>query len=316
MARKKLTKKEREARNEARKENLRTATETLASAVAELQSSDGWADALRAMADFRRAALGRLSFRNRLLIERQRPGTTDVRTYAGWQALGRQVKKGAKAVRILAPVTVKMTETVTQSDGTETEEERAFTKYRAEPRFTAQDTERLAGPNGRDLPEFPNPCVDIDAPEVFADSVERLSAVALELPEVTRVTLRARETDDNARAQGWCYTHTGEIVTITGETSQAQQFHVLVHEIAHAILHGEDDHHGRPEREIEAESTAYVVCTALGLATDGFAVPYLASWGGPKGKELILESAERIDGAAQRILATLIDEDAQPALAA
>lgn len=310
MTRKKLTKTEREARNEARKENLRSATETLASAVAELQSSEGWADALRAMGDYSRAALGRLSFRNRLLIERQRPGTTDVRTYAGWQALGRQVKKGVKAVRILAPVTVKITETVKQPGGTESEEERAFTKYRAEPRFTAQDTERLAGPGGRDLPEYPNPCADIDAPEVFADSVERLSAVALELPEVTRVTLRARGSRDNARAEGWCYTDTGEIVTITGETSQAQQFHVLVHEIAHALLHGKDDHHGRPEREIEAESVAYVVCHALGLATDGFAVPYLASWGGKDGQELILDSADRISTAAQRILAALTDEPA------
>ena len=53
-----------------------------------------------------RFSLRRLSFRNQLLVEAQSPGTTSVATYQAWQRAGRQVRKGVKALVILAPVIV------------------------------------------------------------------------------------------------------------------------------------------------------------------------------------------------------------------
>ena len=43
------------------------------------------------------------SERNALLIVMQRPSATEVHGYRAWQAKGRQVLKGAKGIRILAP---------------------------------------------------------------------------------------------------------------------------------------------------------------------------------------------------------------------
>jgi hypothetical protein len=37
-------------------------------------------------------------------------------------------------------------------------------------------------------------------------------------------------------------------------------------------------HHDRAVKEVEAESTAFVVCSALGLDTSRFSLPYVAHW--------------------------------------
>lgn len=60
------------------------------------------------------------SERNALLIVMQRPSATEVHGYGDWQKLGRQVKKGAKGIRILAPAGhAKVTDKVTgeEKDG-------------------------------------------------------------------------------------------------------------------------------------------------------------------------------------------------------
>jgi hypothetical protein len=76
-------------------------------------------------------------------------------------------------------------------------------------------------------------------------------------------------------------------------------------EIAHALLHN-----NQPERqlaELEAESTAYVVCQCLGLDTASYSFGYVASWAGG-GKEAVAgirASCTRIQGAATVILDAL-----------
>jgi hypothetical protein len=45
----------------------------------------------------------RLSFRNNILIQGQRPGAAHVATFNAWKGLGRSVKKGEKALSILMP---------------------------------------------------------------------------------------------------------------------------------------------------------------------------------------------------------------------
>jgi antirestriction protein ArdC len=98
-------------------------------------------------------------------------------------------------------------------------------------------------------------------------------------------------------------------VVITGETSRAQIFKTLVHEIAHAILHGNADHHARSEMEVEAESTAFVVCQVLGLETGTYSFPYVASWAGEERAEtMVLQSGQRIVRATNRILDALCGE--------
>src|SRR3954462_8913002 len=82
-------------RNEKRNELL----SQLGAEVEALRDSDRWAKWLRTASKFRR-----YSFGNQLLIAAQCPNATRVAGYKKWRELGRQVRRGEKAVRILAPV--------------------------------------------------------------------------------------------------------------------------------------------------------------------------------------------------------------------
>ena len=82
----------------------------------------------------------------------------------------------------------------------------------------------------------------------------------------------------------------------------------LVHETAHAILHGAGDHHDLPTKEIEAESVAFIVSHALGLDTGAaYSFPYIASWAsGDDATKRVRASGERITKAARSILDALL----------
>src|SRR5690625_4915918 len=75
------------------------ALERLQTAVFDLLTSDGWIKALRFRAQFHS-----YSFFNSLLILSQLPTATLVSGYRKWKEMGRQVRKGERGIRILAPM--------------------------------------------------------------------------------------------------------------------------------------------------------------------------------------------------------------------
>ena len=82
------------------------------------------------------------------------------------------------------------------------------------------------------------------------------------------------------------------------------------------VLHeGCDD---RPLAELEAESTAFVVCRTLGLDTSGYSFGYVACWagGGPEAIARIRTSGARIQRAASVILDTFEEAGAGTAAVA
>ena len=96
-------------------------------------------------------------------------------------------------------------------------------------------------------------------------------------------------------------------IRIEASNESRQQVKTLVHEIAHAILHGGDDGTNRQLAELEAESVAYVVCADLGIDSSEYSFGYLASraGGGEEARYGISASAQRIHPAASRILDSL-----------
>jgi len=86
--------------------------------------------------------------------------------------------------------------------------------------------------------------------------------------------------------------------------------------MGHALLHeppadGKRDIM-RGQMELEAESTAYVVCQSLGLDTSDYSFGYVAGWQSgdkDKAREQIKASGKRISGAARQICGEL---EAQP----
>ena len=295
-----------------RDEKIEKAQSLLADAVGRLQSGEDWKAMLAKLAHGGLFSIRRLSFRNQLLVEMQAPGTTLVASYLAWQRGGRQVRKGEKALVILAPVIVNKSKKPVDPDVEEEHGRMVLVGFRPLATFSGSQTDPLPGEPGRPLPEPHTITKNIDADEAFAGSVEILRDVALGLgPEVvTDVELRPRGRRDSGVTRGWFDRRTREIVVITGETSRAQIFKTLVHEIAHAILHGAEDHHARSAMEVEAESVAFVVCKVLGVETGNYSFPYVASWAGDEDAEsMVLKSGQKIVRATNVILDALFSAD-------
>lgn len=292
-----------------REEKIEKAKTMLASAVGQLQSGDDWKEMLHKLARGGRFSIRRLSFRNQLLVEIQAPGTPFVASYLAWQRAGRQVRKGEKALVILAPLIVNKTKKVVDPDLTEEHGRMILVGFKPVATFAGSQTDPLPGEAGRPLPEPARVTSDLTGDEAFEHSVEKLRDVAIALgPDiVSGVELRPRGRKDSGVTRGWFDRRTREIVVITGETNRAQIFKTLTHEIAHAILHGNEDHHARGEMEVEAESTAFVVCNVVGVDSGRYSFPYVASWSGDENAEaMVLRSGQRIVRATNLILDALL----------
>ncbi len=311
------------------KVRVEKAKQALESGLQALQSSDDWKRTLAAMAALGPARLGRLSFRNALLVLLERPHTRHVATFGAWKKLGRSVSKGSKALTILQPRFAPKDAEV-EAIGRSDEPGQKLVGFKPLSVFALEQTE------GPQLPA-PRAEQDLQTPAGFAWGVDQLKSVALGLPEVAGIELRGRKPGDPEAARGWYVPATKNIVVVTHElpagannvsragashataagseqgkpVSEAMCFRTLAHEVAHALLHPKDDHHSTPEREVEAESAAFVVCHALGLDTSDVSFPYVAEWAhGTEAVKMLASTGQRILGAATKLLEVLVPSDA------
>src|ERR687885_713321 len=105
------------------------------------------------------ATFHQYSTNNVLLILSQRPEATRVAGYRAWQALGRQVKKGEKAISIFAPRPYR----VTTEDEQGEEQTREGLTFRSVPVFDVSQTE------GDAIPTMEAPTLTGDAgQEIYA----------------------------------------------------------------------------------------------------------------------------------------------------
>jgi antirestriction protein ArdC len=212
-----------------------------------------------------------------MLIAMQRPDASHVAGFRRWQELGRQVRKGEKSIRIMAPMSVKR-------ENAETGEEERATFFRSVSVFDIPQTD------GEPLPEAPREPITGDS---HADYIGRLTAYAGELG--LRVEYEALE-----HAGGYFSAKDKRIVISTNVGSANAHVRTLVHELAHA--HGVTYRdYSRGEAEVIVETTATIVCGALGLDTSGESVPYIAGWGEDGDLDAIRKHAQTVDEIARSI---------------
>jgi hypothetical protein len=102
-----------------------------------------------------------------------------------------------------------------------------------------------------------------------------------------------------ADTNGLC-DHSTKRITVREGLAPAQQTKTLAHEIAHALLHGSEFEPPRAQKELEAESVAYVVMSTLEIDSAAYSFGYLASWGADT--HAIRRSGHRIQQTAQTCL--------------
>lgn len=264
--------------------------DTLTEGIEALTTSEAWRAHLEVQSRFHS-----YSFSNALLILAQNQGATRVAGFATWKKLGRAVLKGERAIWILAPMIGKRTRT---DDG---EVRRPIVGFRSVPVFDVAQTE------GEPLPEV---CRTLrgDDPTAWFD---RLTECA----ETMGYSVRATELP--GATNGDC-TFALRRIRVECRNEPAQQVKTLAHELAHALLHENID--DRLLVELEAESTAYMVCRTLGFDTGDYSFGYVACWagGGPEAVARIKFSGARIQRAAAVILGALeeVDQAGAPEAAA
>jgi antirestriction protein ArdC len=231
---------------------------TLKDKVAGLASSDQWIAYLKFAAAFRR-----YSFNNLMLIAAQCPHATKVAGYRKWQQLGRQVRKGERAIKILGYSTKKITKT---DPGTGEEVEDRLVRYPVLSVFDVSQTD------GDPIPADPYQLPTGGGPD---GALDRLSGW------LTSEGWSLRQLPLAGACEGYT-DHPRHIIATETGLEPAARLVVLLHEAAHAVLHGNLEagqyqaHRG--VCETEAESTAYVLANLLGLDVDTSSISYVAGW--------------------------------------
>ncbi|WP_058365581.1 ImmA/IrrE family metallo-endopeptidase [Haloparvum sedimenti] len=240
------------------------------------------------------------SHRNTLLIALQFPEASKVAGYRTWQEeFDRHVQEGESAIWIWAPLISAKCPACGNSpsyhddadcayDDTPPEEwDEGVVGFKPVPVFDVSQTA------GEPLPELET-AADGEASALFPTLLNAAVDLGIEV--------RVRDPDDwsHGDANGVCaYPDEGPLVTLK-EAEPAAMAGVLVHELAHALLHGDHDAPERAKREVEAEAVAYVVGRHFGLDMSGSAF-YLAAWIGDE-TEVIEERLERISRTSERVI--------------
>jgi antirestriction protein ArdC len=251
----------------------------LSEGVEQLHDVGTWQEFLNAQARFHR-----YSYSNTLLILAQRPDAQAVAGFSTWRSLGRAVRRGERAIWIVAPMLRRSRET--------RPEQVEIKGFRRVGVFDISQTD------GEPLAEICRPLLGSDDNEVFA----RLGDVSTALGfEVARADLPSGVFGDCNYAD--------RLIRVSRSAAPAQIAKTLAHEIAHAMLHeGCSD---RALAELEAESTAFVVCRHFGLDTSDYSLGYVTTWAGGTDVALrqIKQSCGRITATARSIIDRVAEMD-------
>jgi hypothetical protein len=255
-------------------------------AARQLLSSEGWQRWVRVRT---RNGLSRYSLSNQLLIALARPQATFVAGFRAWLELGYCVRKGERAIRIMAPMPLKDRDPDGPEQPVGGAASPARVLFRAVSVFDASQVTPLASGEPTPLAAPSEPLTG----ESHVGLLVPLKAFAASIGfEVCFEAL-------GGRAGGWCDTRARRVVVDAGLAGNAR-VRVLVHELAHALGVGYEQF-GRERAEVIVDTVALIVCGSVGLDVGGESIPYVAGWGEDGALEAITEFAATIDTLARRL---------------
>ena len=248
--------------------------EKLADGISNLTTSEEWQRHLDFQSKFHR-----YSFGNVLLIAAQCHEATQVAGFNAWRKMSRFVRKGEKAIWILAPMVYK------NADAEDGQDDKVIRGFKFVPVFDVAQT---------DGEELPTVCSRLDGDDTIG-----AYDILFEVARSIGFTVVSHEFDGTTN--GDC-SHSEHRIRIEIRNTPAQQVKTLAHEIAHALLH--EKFESRALAELEAESVAYVVCHSIGIDSSDYSFGYVATWagGGDQAVAGIKASGERIQKTSATIL--------------
>ena len=283
-------------------QQVREITDKLEQGIKELFESERFKEYLRTMSKFYN-----YSFNNTLLIAMQKPEATYVAGYTSWQRnFDRQVMKGEKGIKILAPAPYKAQEErekidpltkkpMIDADGKAVTE----TVEVLRPAFKVVSVFDVSQTDGKELPDI---IVDelkgtVENYEAFFDALRQESPVPISFEDIP------------GGAKGF-FSPVESRIAIQKSMSEIQTVKTAIHEIAHAKLHAvkpdekaaPEDKKDRHTKEVEAESVAYTVCQRYGIETSDYSFGYIAGWSSGKETKELKSSLDTIRKTAAEMI--------------
>ena len=296
------------AEKQSQRDRIKEITDGIEQGIKDMFNSDNFRQYLRTMSRFHHYSLN-----NIILIQQQCPHATHVAGFTKWKnTFGRNVRKGEKGIKILAPTPVKKKIEMTKIDpdtqmpakdenGNDITEEKEIKL----PFFKVVSVFDVSQTDGRPLPAIVSTLDGrVEKYDIFLEALKRSSPVPIDFKPL------------QSNLDGY-FSPRDQAITLREDMSEVQTVCAAVHEIAHAKLHDYDnqptieveegvfeepERKGRRTEEVEAESVAYSVCQYFNIETAENSFGYIASWS--QGKELkeLRASLETINKTASELI--------------
>lgn len=301
------------------KNEVKEAYAELETGLQELMTSEKYLNFLNTMAE-----RPKYSLNNTLLIYLQKPEATFLAGYGKFQEkYGHQVQQGEKGIKIFAPIIHKKKDNVLLEDEEESKkkEENTIVGYRMVRIFDISQTKPIMEKTeeGNEIP--------CKKAQRLIDSLSYLKLIDLwaedeefqeELVAATKdaIDIPVLEEELSPELGGYFrFKDKDKLhIVINSNFSITSRFTTLLHEWTHYRLHNPYNKNGsetegipekikNQDKEIQAESVAYIVAKHFGIDSSSDSIKYVASWS--KGKDLkdLKKSMEII----QRTAATFIE---------
>lgn len=248
-------------------------------------TSDKYRDLLKTMSKFHS-----YSAQNCLLILEQNPQASFVAGFDSWKRnFNRYVKRDSHAIMIKSPCRYKV-----KDEATGEEQERLG--FKASYVFDISCTAQIQG----------KPVVQIGV-DNLQGSVQNFSDMILCLTSCADIPVLYQKLKGKTNGMYTEQDNERKII-IDSSLSEIQTVKTLIHELAHSHLHSSvcdgKKKKTREQKELEAESVAFIVCSYFGIDTSDYSFPYILSWSAEKFREILKDSMSDI----QKVSSYIIEE--------
>lgn len=238
-------------------------------------------DELQRFVEHWNAGFHTYSLNNMILAKIQRPDCKLLAGYKAWIKKGRKVRKGEKAIRILAPMIKKG---INVSDEGDDEEFVIIKGFKPVSVFDISQTDGDPVDVG---------CSDLISGDVNFDTLVKACPVPVHIKDLG---LSNGNTD-------------GKTINITPKKNKAAMCATLIHEWAHVALgHCKDngilfETEERNAKEICAETCNFIICSAIGIDNQKKSRLYIGNWGA--NKEELQSEGKKIISVAEKIIRSI-----------
>lgn len=307
------------------KEEVKKLSEEFENGLENLFKSDEYIQFLNVM-----AKRPHYSLRNNLLIFLQKPNATFVAGYKKFlNDYGHQVQKDERGICILAPIVHKYKAKKKKDNNTdfelidlntddqdEQEKEQTYLSFRVVRVFDISQTKPVTvkDKNGKDIispkaQKLLDSLSYLDIAEIYADDEESVNKLLTAITEAVPIPIRYKELQQGLGGYFTFKDKNDLHIVLNSRYSGANTVETLVHEWAHYALHnpyGENSEEAKKtkkgDKEIQAESIAYIVLKHFGIDASCEALKYVASWSASKTTEDLKESMTIIQKTAAALI--------------